>query len=106
MSLPNKGTRPIDISGSKCRWVLSENDSLPYAKLIVQGFGGALTVRVTREVDGFYWLWDEPGNSSVGPMTPSWVKEISMMAKKNGWDPEGGESFEFQLENRGLISCS
>jgi hypothetical protein len=95
MTLPVKGSRPIDIAGIPCRWVVTGKPTDPELCIIIQSEnGGALTIRVQQEIEGMVWLKNKKSKSHCGPITPNWVRELADQALERGWDPTNPKSFE------------
>jgi len=103
MALPIKGSRPIDIAGSQCRWSVSGEATDSEINILVQGSGGILSLRVKQETEGMVWLYNKKHKSHVGSITPNWVRELSEAAIEEGWNPEKPESFKFYVSENGLV---
>ena len=101
MSLPKKISRPINIEGVKCRWLISKSPEA--LKIIIQGDGGSLKIHAHEETEGMVWLTDTSSQSHAGPVTPNWIRTMVQMAMKKGWHPSGDPSFEFDLKGEGLV---
>ena len=102
MAIPVSGSRLIEIAGKSCRWAMSRQPTDGVINVIVQGTGGALTIKLAQEVEGMVWLLNKNGESHVGPITPNWVKELAAQAIDKGWRPTGSESYKFTIAGKSM----
>jgi len=98
MSLPIKKSRPIEIAGTACRWIISRKvEDFITNSLIVQGEGGRLSIKLKEEISGLFWLYNEKGKADTSEMTSYWVNHLCNLAIKKGWHPEKNKAFSFQF---------